>query len=58
MIIVTQSPIIYFYKEPPLNILMLNIKNQNMKLAPSEHEKLQAAENGEYTNAKDINWDN
>lgn len=58
MIIVTQSPILYIYKESLLNTLMLNIKNQNMKLTPTEQEKLKAAENGEYINAKDINWDN
>jgi hypothetical protein len=28
------------------------------KLTPTEQEKLKAAENGEYINAKDINWDN
>lgn len=27
------------------------------KLTPSEREKLEKAENGEYINAKDINWD-
>ena len=28
------------------------------KLTPTEQERLKAAENGEYINAKDINWDN
>lgn len=27
------------------------------KLTPSERKKLEEAENGEYINAKDINWD-
>lgn len=27
------------------------------KLTPSERAKLEKAENGEYINAKDINWD-
>ena len=27
------------------------------KLTPSEREKLEKAETGEYINAKDINWD-
>ena len=27
------------------------------KLTPSERQKLEEAENGEYINAKDINWD-
>ena len=27
------------------------------KLTPSERKKLEKAENGEYINAKDINWD-
>ena len=42
---------------------MLPAQEQNFalefvkRLTPSERKKLEEAENGEYINAKDINWD-
>lgn len=37
--------------------LVLALDPDYTKLTPSERKKLEDAENGEYINTKDINWD-